>query len=177
MTKSKRTSPTPVAAETPRHVLYSRRVSVAGVSAKGSVESRSGVQVSVAADSVSNGVRSANSVCSVSVDRIVASASCRVESAFGSVASAYGHVPPSPKITLASVIKHIKRAAAGVQSQRIRQRLAQIQGLRQFGRVASVSSGQRELSHPVQLRGVRVASVSSSRCVKHSSVRPTGSVS
>lgn len=167
MTKSKRTSPSPIAAETPRQVLYSRSVSVAGVAAEGSVASRSGVQVSVAAVSVSNGVRSANSVCSVSVDRIVASASCSVESAFGAVASAYGHVPPSPKITLSSVIKQIKRAAAGVQSQRIRQRLAQIQSLRHLSRVAPASAGKRELSHPVQLRGVRVASVSSSRCVKH----------
>ena len=138
MLKSKRTSQPPTT-ETPRQVLYSRSVALASVSAEGSVASRNRVQKGVAAVPVSNGVRPLFSVSRVPVQRIVASASRSVASASCAVASAYGQNPPSPKITLKGVIKLIKRAAAGLQSQRIRQRLDQIQSARSVPSVASPS--------------------------------------
>jgi len=134
--------------------LYSRGVKLAGVSAEGSGELRCSVRVNVDAVPVSNGASSANSVRSVRVERIVASASCGVASACSDVASAYGQPPPSPKITLPRVIKNIKRAAAGVCLQRIRERLDQIQNMRCVSPVASSGVGQSRVPGPVACRSV-----------------------
>lgn len=136
-------NPNSPSTRTPRQVLSSRGVKLAGVSAEGSGDRSVSVRQSV--EFHSNGSRSASRVGSVPVERIVASVSCGVASAYRDVASASGQVPPSPKITLPRVIMNIKRAAAAILFQRIRQRLDLIQSARcvspvPVGRVSGVHS-------------------------------------